>query len=622
MTGEFKELQAGIEILSGEMGFVISNEGFPVDIQKTSDGELQIHISSDKAMMLYDRKNHFFRALGILAENLKEKREFHIIEKPMFDTCGAMFDCSRNAVLTVEGIKQMLRYMAVMGLNMMMLYTEDTFFIEGEPWFGYMRGRYTFDELKECDDYAYALGIEIIPCIQTLGHLRQFLKWGAARHLRDTDEVLLSGEEESYRFIEKMIQAASAPFRSKRMNIGMDEAWDLGLGRYLEKNGYRNAFDIFKDHLQRIVQITNQYNIKPMIWSDMFFCMASASHKYYDLDVVISKEMVNAVPAGVDLVLWDYYHRDEDFYIKFLEKHFEFGRMPLFAGGLLTCGSFCSNYKRMFEASDAALTACKKQGVKEVFATAWGDDGAETNLFSSLIGLQLYAEHCYSVKPDFKRIKERVNFCTGMEFDAFYDLALLDTVPGVNSDNYWPPNVSKYLLWQDPLLGLFDRDIKGLKLKEHYQCIAEKFKQYAEAPGAEFLVGVPRDLARVLSIKSDLGLRIREHYKSENRTALEKIVEEDLSKLIDSTNQLKETHRKQWFTYYKPFGWEVLDLRYGGLVSRIESTKARLLEYINGTVDFLEELEEDQLNIERTPNGLGNGYWKLYRDIVSANVLY
>jgi hypothetical protein len=60
-----------------------------------------------------------------------------------------MFDVSRNAVLSVKTIKQILRKMAFMGLNTVMLYTEDTYQVEGYPYFGYMRGAYTQDELKE-----------------------------------------------------------------------------------------------------------------------------------------------------------------------------------------------------------------------------------------------------------------------------------------------------------------------------------------------------------------------------------------------------------------------------------------------------------------------------------------
>lgn len=37
--------------------------------------------------------------------------------------------------------------------------------------------KYTERELREIDDYAFALGIEVIACIQTLGHLGQMLQW-------------------------------------------------------------------------------------------------------------------------------------------------------------------------------------------------------------------------------------------------------------------------------------------------------------------------------------------------------------------------------------------------------------------------------------------------------------
>lgn len=66
-------------------------------------------------------------------------------------------------------------------------------------------------------------GIEVMPCIQTLGHMGQVLQWQQYAHLRDNTEVLLSESEATYDFIEKMIQTISRPFRSKRIHIGMDE---------------------------------------------------------------------------------------------------------------------------------------------------------------------------------------------------------------------------------------------------------------------------------------------------------------------------------------------------------------------------------------------------------------
>ena len=87
----------------------------------------------------------------------------------------------------------------------MQLYTEDTYEMEGETFFGYLRGGYTHQELKNIDDYADALGIELVACIQTLGHLGQMLQWPKYHIYRDTNEVLLANWDETYKLIEKVL---------------------------------------------------------------------------------------------------------------------------------------------------------------------------------------------------------------------------------------------------------------------------------------------------------------------------------------------------------------------------------------------------------------------------------
>ena len=58
-----------------------------------------------------------------------------------FDTVGIMVDCSRGAVYTVASLEKFIVMMSRMGYNMLSLYTEDTYEIEGEPYFGAKRGR-------------------------------------------------------------------------------------------------------------------------------------------------------------------------------------------------------------------------------------------------------------------------------------------------------------------------------------------------------------------------------------------------------------------------------------------------------------------------------------------------
>lgn len=82
-----------------------------------------------------------------------------------FDTAGFMLDCSRNAVPTLAYLKEWVRRMALFGYNLLMLYTEDTYQLEGEPFFGYQRGGYSKEEIHELDDYAALFGIELVPCI-------------------------------------------------------------------------------------------------------------------------------------------------------------------------------------------------------------------------------------------------------------------------------------------------------------------------------------------------------------------------------------------------------------------------------------------------------------------------
>lgn len=86
-----------------------------------------------------------------------------------------------------------------------------------------MRGRYSQQELRELDDYARLFGIEMFPCIQTLGHFGQILQWPAYHDIRDTSEVLLALDDRSYELIEKMIRSVSSCFRSRKIHVGMDE---------------------------------------------------------------------------------------------------------------------------------------------------------------------------------------------------------------------------------------------------------------------------------------------------------------------------------------------------------------------------------------------------------------
>ncbi len=611
----------GIEIFGRMLNFEIASDGITVILEQRP-GTLEVGFSANSGFIRFDKKIHFYRGLGLFIENLRKCDSFHIIEHPQFDMDGVMADVSRNAVLKVQSIKLLLEKMAVMGLDTLMLYTEDTYKVEGLPYFGYMRGSYSYQELKECDDYADIFGIEIIPCIQTLAHIDQALKWNFARDIKDTEDILLVGSQKTYEFLEKLIKAITAPFRSKKIHLGMDEAHFLGLGKYLDKHGYRRRFDIMSEHLRLVTGITDKYGLEPMIWSDMYFRLGSKTGDYYDMNAVIPEDVPGKIPPNLQLVYWDYYHNDEDSYLRLIKSNKQLKQDIIFAGGIWTWNGICVNYGKTFVTTNAAMKACKKEGVKKVIATMWGDNGAETNIFSALLGLQLFAEHGYSPDIDMDKLNERFEFCTGGSAQAFLDISFINQAPGAAGIFHDVANPPKYILWQDILTGLFDKHLEGLDLNEYYSVLETKFKAYAAAGGQwSFIFKMLHKLCSVLSLKSGIGIELKAAYDSRDKNLLGKIAADSLPKLYNLIEELRAAHREQWFNTYKPFGWEILDIRYGGLMARVSTAQFRINEFVTGNVDFIEELEEDRLWFDNSemPEGKGLGHCNLYHRIISAS---
>ena len=55
--------------------------------------------------------------------------------------------------------------------------------------------------------------------------------------------------------------------------------------------------------------------------------------------------------------------------------------------------------------------------------------------------------------------------------------------------------------------------------------------------------------------------------------------------------------RKQWYTENKAFGFDCQELRVGGVMTRVDSCKRRLLAYCKGEIETIEELDEPLIPI-------------------------
>lgn len=503
-------------------------------------------------------------------------------------SCGMMLDMSRGGVMTVEAVKGMIDAHAALGLNLMMLYTEDTYTVPEAPYLGYLRGRYTEKELREMDDYAAESGVELVPCVQTLAHLEQFLQWDVNRDIKDNDCVLMIDEPKTYAWIRAALTALRRCFRTNRIHIGMDEAHGVGLGEYYQKHGAVNRFELLNRHLNRVVDICKELGFKPIMWSDMFYRLGSKNNDYYDTDAVVPESAIAQIP-DVALCYWDYYHTDEQFYAGMLEGHRQMGKEVVFAGGIWTWSGILPHVRKTNATMYPALRACLKAGIGTVLATLWGDDGCETDYRLALNQLPIYSEHVWlgedCTRAEVERMGERL---TGLSEACFNAMGAFyaddeDRRPG------------KGLFYCDPLYPLTEGlwDLTGYR--EGLEEGIKTLERHLDDSRCEYAWLAMRIALEKLNWVNEL----RPAYLRGDKAVVLTMANEKLPAMRELYVKMMSVWREQWESGRKRNGWETICARLGAVIARLDDVQRILLRWVDGTIECVEELDEMPLPASR-----------------------
>ena len=581
----------------------ISEDGIPVMFRKTKSADISAAFRNDVCEIEADSAPHFYFALSMLllksqaiedsklysrrdAQRLLEFRMEHFFAKN-----GLMLDLSRNAVAQIDILKQFIREMAFMGHSWFMLYMEDVYEVEGAPYFGALRGRYSIKDLQEVDRYAQLFGVQLVPCIQTLAHVNQYFMWEAVEYkYKDIDDILNVGNAEVQALLTRMIASLRKAFSTDIIHIGMDEAYNLGRGRYLDENGFKNKSDIMQDHLSFMKTLCKEYGFKPIVWDDMFFSRYSNN----------KNGAVPSIPNHVGLMYWDYYSSSFKHYQDKLKLFRSMAKKTMFAGGAWRWTGFIPHHKKTLETTLAALAACRKERIKEIIVTAWGDDGNEAPFYTCMFGLVLFAYLDCNAAYQETEFSQYLNLYTGMDFDGWMRQGEPDLFEGTTGDNY-DITPSKYLLYQDPLGSKFlhyvrtlttDMDAVYIKLEKAFAEDAANTDNLLQQHIAEFY----SLMMKTLYYKWRLPLDIWEAYKKADKKALQSLIEKKIEPLKAALSETAKARRKIWTEECRAFGSEVLDHRFGAMLMRLEVTQEILTDYIQGKIKQIDELEEDRLD--------------------------
>lgn len=635
-----EEYRRGAEEILKEQGQEISDSaGIPIVLKEYPSAKVTVRCEDGILTLGGSRQVHYYRALSRFLQEGEKAAQLE--ETPLFRDVAVMLDLSRNGVMKISELKSEIRMMASMGIGQILLYIEDLYQVEGRPYFGAFRGRYMKEELKEADEYASLFGVELIPCIQTLAHLRTFLRWEENKGLCDVGDILLAGNPEVEKLLREMISQVSACFRTDKIHLGMDEAFQLGKGAYLKEHGYREPFEIMTEHLDKVYGMCMELGLEPMIWSDMYIRLMSPDGEYYGLTEGQEPADGVKIPDRLRLVYWDYYHHDKETYDRCISFHKKLTEQVSFACGGWTWNGIAPNYAKAAATMDAGIQAAADLGVDQVICTLWYDNGAETPMQTAVYPLIYFSQLCYGASVKDEALEGWLAMYSGYRAGDYRLLDAFDNTPGVLADNEGADNPSKYLLFQDILLGLFDKQIEGLGMTQYYEELAKKLAEaHYQASFGKRIVPVDKDkpgyrryaadtlfryyqrLAQILARKAELGIRVYQAYHAGNKKELAAICEL-IKELRADCVKLKDQREELWFMECKPFGYEVLDIRFGGLVTRLESAEKRLRGYLAGKWSAVPELDERRIPYRCVEDGDSHRLCacNLWERIVSAGNL-
>lgn len=563
-----------------------------VNALTVKDGEVEIG---------YVDFSGFYTALGVA---LASEGDFSSeIRRKIKDT-GIMIDCARNAVIRAEQAKKMIVTSALLGYNYFELYVEDCFEVDDEPCFGYMRGRFTKAELKDLDEFAALFGIELVPCIQTLAHLaRIFFHWKEyTMKIQDKGDVLLVGEERTYRLIENMIRTCRECFSSRRINIGMDEAFDLGQGKYFEKHGFVPKNTIIREHLAKVVAICKKYGFYPSMWADMFY-------------ENLKKGEYDKISGDAKLIYWDYWCDEKKCYDDMFDALAESGADYAFAGGATKWISFAPHNKESERRIAIQFASATERGVSDYLLTCWGDDGAEAAHFS------VVPCFCYLAMLNLD-LDDRYlqNVCRAISGYTHEEFCRLDLPNEPRGKSYGFVNPAKYLLYEDAFIGGEEYSTQPDFPDGYKKNSGELASLAARGGDYAYLFETMRRLCDVLAVKSGLSVALDKAYKTGDREKLAACVK-DVRRAVRRLDAFIIAIEAQWLKESKALGMEIMQIRLAGVRKRLLYVAGTVEKYLAGKTERIEELEERKLHL-KDPATVDENYGGACFASYAANVTY
>lgn len=291
---------------------------------------------------------------------------------PAFATRGVMLDISRTKVPTMETLFALVDQLAAWRINHLQLYTEHTFAYTGHEVVWKDASPMTPAEMRTLDDYCIARGIELAANQNSLGHLQRWLKHAEYKHLAECPDGYTTpwGEKRTGPFSLNPVDPASLALmdelyaqlfptiRSPLVNVGCDEAFDLGQGKSRTACEQRGKGRVYLAYLQQIKRLVEARGKTMLFWGDI---------------ILNHPELIPELDRNLIALVWGYEadHPFDEQCAKFAAARVPFWVCP----GTSCWNSITGRFANARANLDAAAAAGRKYGASGFLITEWGDNG-------------------------------------------------------------------------------------------------------------------------------------------------------------------------------------------------------------------------------------------------------
>ncbi len=217
-----------------------------------------------------------------------------IRDHPDLPVRGVMLDISRDKVPTMDSLKELVMVLASCKVNQVQLYFEHTFAYRNHPDVHATASPFTADEVVELDQFCRQFHVELVPNQNCLGHMNRWLAHDVYRTLAIAPDGFVDPygitrppmtieprHPGSLALVRELLAELLPAFSSRRVHVGLDEAWELPAGR----------IDDYLRWVETLRGLTELDGREMIMWGDMVSGRA---------------DLLGRLPSGVTVCEWGY----------------------------------------------------------------------------------------------------------------------------------------------------------------------------------------------------------------------------------------------------------------------------------------------------------------------------